>query len=155
VFDEFVDHVTQAMGLTLADDVIGNAAGVLDILLPMQHLPDRARFWAGRVPHVHREDQRVAAGIAVEDRLGRRIGENAAVPVELAIDAHCWKRRRQCTRRRNVLDLDLGISAVEIAHHAGADVSGADHQARPALVDEPSCATARLRPMVAVAPKLR
>ena len=41
------------------------------------------------------EDQRVAARIILEDRLGRRVGENSTVPIELAVDADGRERRRQ------------------------------------------------------------
>jgi hypothetical protein len=40
---------------------------------------------------MHREDQSVAARIVLEDALGRRIGKDATVPVELAVDAHSGK----------------------------------------------------------------
>ena len=91
---------------------------------------------ADRVPHVHGEDQRVAARVVVEDHLGRRVGEDAAVPVELAVDAHGRERRRQRARRHDVLDADLHVAAVEVAHLAGAHVRGADGQPRLAAVDE-------------------
>ena len=50
------------------------------------------------LPEMHREDQRVAARMIVEDALGRRVGENAAVPIELAVDAH--RRERPAAARR-------------------------------------------------------
>ena len=51
---------------------------------------------------MHGEDQRIAPRIVVEDRLGRRIGENSAVPIELAVDANGRKGRRQRARRHDV-----------------------------------------------------
>ena len=65
---------------------------------------------AHRIPQMHGEDQRVLARIVVEDRLGRRVGEDAAVPVELAVDAHRRERRRQRAGRHDVLDADLAMS---------------------------------------------
>ena len=85
---------------------------------------------------MHREDQRVLARIVVEDRLGRRVGEDAAVPVELAVDAHRRKRRRQRAGRHDVLDADLAVAAVEVSHLAGAHMRGADGEPRLARVDQ-------------------
>jgi hypothetical protein len=85
---------------------------------------------------VHGEDQRVAARIVVEYRLGRRVRENATVPVELAVDADRRKRRRQRARGQDVLGLDLGLATIEVVHHAGPHMGGADHQARLVAVDE-------------------
>ncbi len=133
---EFVDDVAHVMHLPLPRDVARDAAGVLDVLLPVEHLPDRVRLLAHRIPQMHREDQRVLARIVVEDRLGRRVGENAAVPIELAVDAHGRKRRRQRTGRHDVLDADLGFAAVEVTHLAGAHVRGADREPRLAVVDQ-------------------
>src|SRR5262245_66337550 len=86
-FGELRHYVAQPVHLALARDMAGNAAGILDVLVPVEHLPDRLGLRSHRIPHVHGEDQRVAAWIVLEDRLGRRIGENATVPVEIAVDA--------------------------------------------------------------------
>ena len=50
---------------------------------------------ACRVPQMHGEDQRVPPRMIVEDALGRRVGEDAAVPIKLAVDAHGGEGRRQ------------------------------------------------------------
>ena len=86
--DQLADDVAQSMGLQLARDVRGDPARVLDVLLPVQDLPYRLRLRPHRIPHVHGKDQRVAARMLVEDHLRRRVGKYAAVPVELAVDAH-------------------------------------------------------------------
>ena len=124
------------MGLHLAGDVAGDPARILDVFLAMRDLPHRLRLRPDRVPHVHGEDQGVAARVVVEDHLGRRIGENAAVPIELAVDAHGREGRRQCARCQDVLDADLDFAAVEVAHLAGAHMRGADREPRLAPVDE-------------------
>ena len=124
------------MQLPLARDVARDAARILDVLVPVEHLPDRVRLVAHRVPEMDGEDQRVLARIVVEDRLGRRVGEDAAVPVELAVDAHRRKRRRQRAGRHHVLDVDRHVAAVEVVHRAGAHMGGADGQPRPAIVDQ-------------------
>jgi hypothetical protein len=83
-----------------------------------------------------REDQGIAAGIVVEDHLGRRVGEDAAVPIKFAVDAHCRKGRRQGAGGEDVLDANGHVAAIEIAHAASADMGGTDGQARLAMVDE-------------------
>ena len=136
VRQQLLDDVAQAMRLQLAGDVGGDAARILDVLLAVHHLPHRLGLRADGVPHVHGEDQRVAARVVVEDHLGRRVGEDAAVPVELAVDAHCREGRRQGARRHDVLDAERHVAAVEVLHLARAHVRGADRQAGPAAVDE-------------------
>jgi hypothetical protein len=68
----------QAMDLPLPGNVARHPAGILDVLVAMQDVPHGLRLGTGGVPQVDREDERVAARIIVEDRLGRRIGKNAA-----------------------------------------------------------------------------
>ena len=91
---QLANDVAQAVDLRLARNVSGDAAGVLDVLLPVQHLPDGLWLAANGVPQVHGEDQRVDARVLVEDDLRRRVGKDAAVPVQLAVDAHGRERRR-------------------------------------------------------------
>jgi hypothetical protein len=57
ILAKLVDDVTHAMHLPLPEDVTGNTAGVLNILLAIEDLPNRRRFLAHRVPKVHCEDQ--------------------------------------------------------------------------------------------------
>src|SRR4051812_2521577 len=78
-------------------------AGVLHVLLPGHDLADRARLRPGRVPDVHDEHQRVAARVIVEYRLDRRVGEDAAIPIELAVDADRGEGGRQGARRHDVV----------------------------------------------------
>ena len=85
---------------------------------------------------MHREDQRILARIVVEHRFGRRVGQNAAIPIQLAVDPDSGERRRQRAGRHDVLDAEFAITAVEIPHLAGADMGGADGQPRPATVDQ-------------------
>ena len=88
------DHVAQPMDLLLPNDVAVGAAGVLDVFLPADHLPDRFGLRAGLVPDVDGEDQRVAPRVVVEYRFDRGVGVDAAVPIRMAVDAHRRKSRR-------------------------------------------------------------
>ena len=56
-FAQFIDHMAKAMNLPLPPDMRGRAAGILNILLPVHHLPDGFGFCAVRVPEMDREDQ--------------------------------------------------------------------------------------------------
>src|SRR5712671_2898148 len=53
----------------------------------VEHLPDRLGLRPDRIPHVNGKDQGAPAGGVVEDDLGGRVGEDPAVPIELAVDA--------------------------------------------------------------------
>src|SRR6516165_11957379 len=88
------------------------------------------------MPQLNTEDERTAAGIIVEDRLDRRIGKDAAIPVEFAIGVDRRKRRRQRSGRHDLLDSYSGPTAVKIMHHAGPDISGTDSQPRLPSVDD-------------------
>jgi MFS family permease len=72
--DEFRDHMAQPVHLALAGDMRGHAARILDVLLAVIYVPDSRWRRPHRVPHMHREDQRVAAGNILENGLGRRVG---------------------------------------------------------------------------------
>ena len=134
--DQLADDVAHPVRLLLARDMACDAAGILNLLEAVEHLEHGGRLGSVRIPHVHREDQRGAARIVLEDRLGRRIGENPTVPVKFAIDAHRRKRGRQRAGGENMRDVDLAIAAVEVAHHATAHMRGADGQPRRAAVDQ-------------------
>ena len=72
-----------------------DAARILDVLGAVEDLPDGLGLVSGGIPQMHGEDQRVPPRVIVEDPLGRRVGENAAVPIKLAVDAHGGEGRRQ------------------------------------------------------------
>ena len=46
---------------------------------------------------MHGEDQRIATRNVIENRLSWRIGENSAIPIELAIDAD-WPEKPVAAR---------------------------------------------------------
>jgi hypothetical protein len=98
------------MGLALPHDVVADAARILNVFVAVENLPNGLRLFSGGVPQIHREDQSVAARIVLEDALGRRIGKDATVPVELpsmrtagkaggsAPDAMTWLKARSMSR---------------------------------------------------------
>ena len=81
-----------------------------------------------RVPDVDREHERVLPRVVVEHRLDRGVRQDAAIPVELAVDAHGREGRRQRARGHHVADVERHVAAVEVAHLAGADIGGPDGQ---------------------------
>src|SRR6516165_2657859 len=119
------DDMAQAMRIPLPSDMIGDAARILDVLLPVQYLPDRVGLRPRGIPHVDRKDQRIAPRMVIEDGLGRRVGEDPAIPVEIAVNANGRESRWQRSGSHDVLYPDLGRATVEIAHHTGAHMGGA------------------------------
>ena len=58
------------------------AAGILDVLLPREHVRHVARHRAAGAEQVHLEHQRVHRVEMVEQVLQRRVGDEAAVPYQ-------------------------------------------------------------------------
>jgi hypothetical protein len=133
---ELVDDMAQAMRLLLACNVADDPAGILHILMAVEYLRHRDGLGARGIPQMYGEDQRVPARVVVKHRFGRRVRQDAAVPIKLAIDAHRRKCRRQRARRHNVFDAELAIAAVEIPHLAGPNMGRADGQTRHAVIDQ-------------------
>ena len=88
---EFGDDMPQAVNLLLPSDVTDGSARILDVFLTAQNLPDCLGLGTARIPHVDREDERVAAGLVVEYGLDRRVGKNPAVPIKLTVDRTAGK----------------------------------------------------------------
>src|SRR5205807_8766550 len=84
--DQLADDMTELMNVLLTCDMAVGATRILNILLPIEHLPYRFRLRPFGVPHLHREHDRVAAWIIVEHGLDRRVGINPAVPIGIAVD---------------------------------------------------------------------
>src|SRR5258707_614851 len=125
------------MGLLLPNHMARNSTRILNVLVPMKHLPDRSRLGTDRIPHMRGKDQRVPARVVVKHDLGGSVRQNAPVPVELAIDTDRRKRRRQSARSKNMLYRNVRRPAVEIAHLAGAHMGGANRKPRSQTVDPP------------------
>ncbi len=88
-----------------------------------------ARQVAARAPQVDLEGERVGARAGVEHPLQRRVRDDAAVPVELAVDLGRREARRQRAAGDHVLRADLVGGVVEVDEVAGPDVGGADAEA--------------------------
>src|SRR6202040_1067077 len=130
VLGKLPDDMAKPVDLELARNVVRDPAGVLDVFLPVEHLPDRLGLRPDRIPHVNGKDQGAPAGGVVEDDLGGRVGEDPAVPIELAVDADGREGRRQCAGRHDVLNVDLAVTAVEVSHPGGAHMSKLTMRAR-------------------------
>src|SRR5216683_7830999 len=78
---KLADDVTQTMCLLLTGYVARDAARILYVLLPIEHFSHCGRLGTRRIPHMDCEDQRALARIVVEHRLGRRVRQNASVPI--------------------------------------------------------------------------
>src|SRR5260370_31932682 len=97
------DDVAEAVDLLLADDLIRNPARILNVLLPMQHIPHGFRFRTHGIPHIDPEHDGVAARIIVEDRFSRGVRQDTAVPIVLTVDADRRKSRRESRARHDVV----------------------------------------------------
>src|SRR5258707_6483221 len=125
------------MGLLLPNHMARNSTRILNVLVPMKHLPDRSRLGTDRIPHMRGKDQRVPARVVVKHDLGGSVRQNAQVPVELAVDTYRRKRRRQSARSKNMSYRNVRCPAVEIAHLAGAHMSGANREPRSLAIYPP------------------
>src|SRR5947207_2677299 len=67
MFDQLGDDVSQLVHLSLARDMVRDSAGILDVLVTMEHVPDGRWLRSGRIPHVDGKDQGVAPRVVIED----------------------------------------------------------------------------------------
>ena len=111
------------------------AAAVLDLLRPHRHLGKVARQGALRAPQVHLQHQRVEARARRQHPVQRRVGNQAAVPVELVFHLDGGEGGRQGAAGHHVLGADHVRLVVEIGEVAGAHVHRADAEAHLARVD--------------------
>src|SRR5258706_7231343 len=125
---EFRDDMTELVDLFLTPDVAHRPARILKVLLAAQDAPDAVRLRTVRSPHMHREDQSAAARVIVEHGFDGSIGENASVPVKLAINPYRREGRWEGTRGHDMPDRQRGLPAVEIMHLACPDVCGTQGQ---------------------------
>src|ERR1700677_3737777 len=98
------------MDMLLSRNVAVGAAGVLNVNLPAQHLPDRFRLWAGNGEDLYREHHGIATRIVVEHHLDGSVGVEPAVPIRIAVDAYRGESRRQCAGGEHVIERDRKIA---------------------------------------------
>ena len=133
---KLIYDVAQAVRLLVSRDLACDPAGTLDVLLAVEDFRHRARLGAHWIPEMDGEDERVPARVVVQHHLGGRVGEDAAVPIQLAVDARRRKCRRKRAGRHDVLQVQLAAAAVEIRHLAGAHVCRPNREARLSFADE-------------------
>src|SRR5262245_15580353 len=100
-------------------------AGILNLLLPRQDIVEIARQLAARTPQVDLEYERVEAGIALHHPLQRRVRDETAVPIQLAVHLDGGTTGRQRAGRHDVLGPDLVGGGVEIHEVAAANIDRA------------------------------
>ncbi len=84
---------------------------------------------------IHLEGEPAAAGIIAENVLQRRIGNQAAIPIELAIGFHRGKRRGQRAAGHDMPGPNLHLRIVEVAKIARSHIDGAHAEAGFARID--------------------
>ena len=110
-------------------------ARILDLFLSRADIVEIARQVPARAPQVDLERERVLAGIACHHPLQRGVGDEPAIPIELAVHLDGGTAGRQRAARHDVLGPDLVAGRIEIDEVAAADVDGADGKAHLAGVD--------------------
>src|SRR5215471_11053737 len=97
------------------------AAGEADLLLAQFNLHQVARQFAARAPQIDLEGEGVLPRAALEDPLQRRVGDEAAVPVEFTLDLRSRKAGRQGAAGHYVLRAYPVGGVVEIDEVAATD----------------------------------
>src|SRR5262245_1712046 len=110
-------------------------ARILNLLLPRQDVVEIARQLAARAPQVDLEYERVQAGIALHHPLQRRVRDETAVPIELAIHLDGGTARRQRSARHDVFGPDRVGRRIEIHEVAAANIDRADAESHLAGID--------------------
>src|SRR5260221_535641 len=130
---EPAQRTAQVLELLHALGVEARLARIADVLLALEHLVEVRRQLAGRAEQVDLHDQGIDARRIVHHVPQRRVGDDAAVPVVLAVDHHGRKTRRQRAARHDVLGAELAFAVIEIDRIAGVHVDRADAQAHVLL----------------------
>lgn len=119
-----MDDMAQAMSVLLPGDVRRKSAGILHVFVTVDDVIDGLRFGAIGIPHMCRKYHRVAAWVVIENHFAGGVGKNAAIPVQIAIDANRWESRGQGARCHDMSNRQAGVATVEIAHLAAAQMRG-------------------------------
>ena len=132
---QLADDMAQVMNLLLPRDMALGATRILNVLLPARHLPQRLRFRALGVPHLHCKNHRVLTWLVIEHGFDGRVRINAAVPVRFAVHADRRKRRRQRTRSHHVLETNGLVAVIEVTHLAVVHIDRAHREPHVPAVD--------------------
>ena len=125
--------------LQLAEDVgvETGAAREADLLFALRHLEQIFRHAASGAEQIDLEDAHVLARAAMlEHVLERRVGDDPAVPIRLAVDLDRREARRERAARHDMVGADRLRLRVEILQIAGQHLHGADAQAHVARVEQ-------------------
>ena len=115
------------------------AARILDLLLPGRDFREVTRELAARAPEIDLKHQRVWQPLARHTRvrhkpLERRVRDEAAVPILLALDLDGWEAGWQCAACHHMLGSDDVRPGVEIDEVAAAHIDGAKAETRVPVV---------------------
>src|SRR4029453_17672955 len=81
-------------------------ARINDPFPPRLDFGDMTREIAASAPEINLEGERVLPRHVFDDPFQRRVGDEAAIPIMLAVDLNGGKAWRQCAARHDVLGAD-------------------------------------------------
>jgi hypothetical protein len=81
---------------------------------------------AARRPEIDLEGERVAPRLGGENPRQRRVGDDTAIPIILAVNLDRGKTGRQRARSHEMLGAQPALGAVEVDEIAGAHIDGGD-----------------------------
>src|SRR5580704_19247714 len=111
------------------------AAGIADLLLPRDNLEHAPRKVASRAPQIDLKGQGIAAWLALDDPLQRRVGHQPAVPVMFALDLDRWKAGGKGGGGHHVLRFDRVRRGVEVDEISRPDIDRSHAEAEQARVE--------------------
>ena len=105
------------------------SARIDDLLLPRLDFGHVAREIAACAPEIDLEGKGVLPRHVFDDPFQRRVGDEAAIPIMLALDLNGGKAGRQRAARHDVLGADAVRRGVEVDQIARTHIDGADREA--------------------------
>src|SRR5262245_64089446 len=82
---EVTNNVAHVVHLALPRDMTRDSAGVLDVLVTVENLPDCGGLIAHRIPQVDRKDQGVLSWIVIKNYFGRCFVLDHSVPITMQV----------------------------------------------------------------------
>src|ERR1700751_2360960 len=111
------------------------AAREADFLLAQIDVGQIARQFPARAPQVDLKCEGVFAWSSIQNPLQWRIGNEAAIPIEFAVDLSGGKSWRERAAGHHMRWSDLVCGVVEIDEVPGCDIHGTDAEASGARID--------------------